>query len=152
MRTLASTSQPARGERPNEPAPAPPTISAAGPSTEGHDSGSSQSSNGTNSGGAEGANQAPAPASVETVAESPVPDRATVLLVRGMPQVPRAQPLGALDPFRFTGALHRPGSRANPTPTPATPDSSVRQAAPETPMASSTRYGTEINHSMRHLY
>ena len=157
MRTLTATSRPMMGAWPYERlplinstahvhahAPAPPAISAAGPFKESHDGVGSQSSDSTNSDSAEDANQVPAPAPVEPVTES-------VQEIRGMPPDTAAQPLDALDPFRFTGAIQRRRSEVNP-PTPTTPDSSVRQAAPETPMATPTRYGTEISPSMRHLY
>ena len=132
-------------ERPpliNATAPPPPAIPAAGPPTESHGSGGSQSSDGTNSDRVEGANQVPTPEPVEAVSES--------VQVR-MPPITGAQPSGALDPFRFTGAIQPLTSHAN-HPTTTTPDSSMRQMAPETPMASPTRYGTEINPSMRYLY
>ena len=162
MRTPSTSSRLARGPRPYEhpalinatapsPSPPPPVISTVGPTTEGYDSGGSWNSNSTNSGGAGGANQAPAPEHVETVTEPPTPNCATFRPVHGMPLIPGAQPLGTVDPFQFPGAIQRHGGRANPR-TPTTPDSSVRQSAPETPMASPTRYGTEINPSMRHLY
>jgi hypothetical protein len=151
VRTSASASRTTRGSSPyKRPAltgtPLPPAIPASGVSAEGHSNGSSQSDNSTNSSGAEGANPAPAP---ETVDESPTLNSAARRLGRGMPLIPGAQTSGSLDPLRFTGALQVVDSRAPP---PATPDRSVRQAAPETPMASSTRYGTEINSSMRHLF
>ena len=149
MRTPTATSRLATRawpyDRPppiNAIAPPPLAISAAGPSTEHHDSGESQSSDGTNSDRAEGANQVSISAPVEAVSES--------VQVR-MPPITGAQPSGALDPFRFTGAIQTLRGHANP-PTTTTPDSSMRQVAPETPMASPTRYGTEINPSMRHLY
>lgn len=159
MRTSTATSRPARGPPPynrialvNPPPPPLPAISAPGPSAENRASGGSQSSNGSNSSGEEGTNQAPAPA--EPVTEPATPGGRAGRVNLGMPHDPPAQPSGALDPHRFTGALHPVGSLANPTPTttPETPDRSVGQAGPETPMASSTRYGTEINASMRHLY
>ena len=157
VRTSAATSRLARGARPYErppataPSPPPPAISTVGPATEGHDSGESQSSNSTDSGGAGGANQAPAPEHVEMVTEPPTPNRATSRPGHGMPPIPGAQPLDPLDPLRFTGTIQRRGGRVNP-PNSTTPNSRVRQVAPETPMASPTRYGTEINPSMRHLY
>ena len=156
MQTPTAISHPRTGAWPYErlplinnatitpPVPVPPAISAAGPSAESHDSGGSQSSDGTDSDSAEDANQVPVPAPVETVTEF-------VRETRGMPPITGAQPLGALDPLRFTGAIQMRRSEANP-PTPTTPDSSMRQAAPETPMATPTRYGTEISPSMRHLY
>jgi hypothetical protein len=156
-RTPAVTSRPARGawlyERPAPPSPSPPlsAIPAIGPATEGHDSGGSQETSSTDSSGAAGANQASAPDPVDTVTEPPTPNRAIPRPGHGMPPIPGAHPLGALDPNRFTGAIYSRRGRAN-TETPTTPDSSVRGVAPETPMASPTRYGTEINPSMRHLY
>jgi hypothetical protein len=58
---------------------------------------------------------------------------------------------GALDPLQFTGGPRAVSVQANPTLTPPSPDRSG-QAAPETPMAGSTRYGTEIKPYMRNLY
>lgn len=155
MRTSAAISRPARVSRPYDrptflspPPPLPPAISASRPAASGHDSDGSQNSNGSNSSEAEGANRVPAP-----VAEPATPGNATARDRRGMPHSEPAQPSGSLDPLRFTGAHQAVGGRGHRTPTtPEIPDRSVRQVAPETPMASSTRYGTEINPSMRHLY
>ena len=137
MRTSSATSQPATGALPYQrlplnatpPPPAPPAISPQ-PSTTSHDGGESQGSSGTNSDKAEGANQAPAPAPVKKETES-------VRVGRGMPEITGAQPSSALDPFRFTGAVQWLRGQAN-SPTPTTPDSNMRQVAPETPMATPT--------------
>jgi hypothetical protein len=161
MRTSTATSRSARRARPyvhpafinaSDPSPPLPAISAVGPATEGHDSGESQNTNSTSSSGTAGANQAHAAEPMERVAGPSTPNRAAISRPgHGMPRLPGAQPLGALDPLRFTGAIRRRRGGANPE-TPRTPDSSARQAAPETPMASPTRYGTEISPSSRHRY
>jgi len=127
------------------PTPAPPAISAVGPATGGHDSSGSQGSDSTSSGGTADANQAPALGPVGAVPAPPT-------LLRpghGMPPISVVHPSVAIDPFQFTGAIQRLSGRANPE-TP--PDNSARQVAPETPMATPTRYGTEIHPSMQHLY
>ena len=157
MWTSAATSRPMRAlpyMRPpliNATAPSlpPAAIPAVGPAIEGRDGSGSQDSDSTNSGGAVDANQVPALEPVETGVESPTPNRAILRQGRGI-STPGVPP-GGLDPFRFTGAFKRRSGRANPE-IPTTPELSARQVAPETPMASPTRYGTEINPSMRHLY
>ena len=154
MRTAARTARASRPyDRPTfiDPPPPPlPAISTSRLPAEGDGSGGSQSSNSSNSSGAEGANQGPPPA---PLGEPATPSNTISRLRRGMPHSQSVQSSGALDPLRFTGAHQAVGSRAHRTPTPPeTPDRIVRQGAPETPMASSTRYGTEINPSMLHLY
>jgi regulator of replication initiation timing len=152
LRPSTATSRIKRGPKPHDrhaliSAPPPPTIPAWAPA-EGPDSGGSQSSDGANSIGAERPALVPAP--VET--EPATPNRAAGRLGRGMQSTPGAQSRVALDPLRFTGGVQVVRGRANPTSTPMTPDQSVRQAASETPMASSTRYGTEIKPSMPHFH
>jgi hypothetical protein len=112
-----------------------PAITVPEPSSNGHNSGESSSSGSRNSNGAEGAD----------IVIVPVP------LEVGMPFASESQPANTLDPLRFTGALRTVGLRANSNPTPTTPDRSMGQVAAETPMARSTRYGTEIDPSMQHL-
>ena len=151
MRTSTATSRPMTRARPYErlppihaPPPPPRAIPAAGPSIESLNGGGSQSSSSSNSDSARNGNHVPASAPVETVTGT------ESVRVRMSPTT-ETQLSGALDPFRFTGAIQVLRGQVNP-PTPATPDGSMRQGAPETPMASPTRYGTEINPSMRHLY
>ena len=168
MRTPTTTSRPTTRTLPYErlplnngpprlPPPPPPVIPTTGPSTENHDGGGSQSSDGTNS---DSANQVPVSTPVGTMTGGTVTGSHRVRMqpIAGaqlsgalMQPITGAELTGALDPYRFTGAIQRRRGQANP-PTSTTPDSSMRQGAPETPMASPTRYGTEINPSMRHLY